>query len=60
MTAYAFEALDAEGKTVKDLIDADSAKAATTRSTAPDLIRTVRTAPCYWPDPVRKVWTHLH
>lgn len=28
MTAYAFEALDAEGKTVKDLIDADSAKAA--------------------------------
>ncbi len=28
MTAYAFEALDAEGKTVKDLIDADSPRAA--------------------------------
>ncbi len=28
MTAYAFEALDAEGKTIKDLIDADSPKAA--------------------------------
>ncbi len=28
MTAYAFEALDAEGKTVKDLIDAESPKAA--------------------------------
>ncbi len=28
MTAYAFEALDAEGKTIKDLIDAESPKAA--------------------------------
>jgi general secretion pathway protein F len=28
MTAYAFEALNAEGKTVKDLIDADSPRAA--------------------------------
>ena len=28
MTAYAFEALDADGKTIKDIVDAESAKSA--------------------------------